>query len=82
MVATLRKLLAVRAWKKTASDLLLNEETNELQRWNMWGELPSGPWLLKRTLTLPESTQPLYLAIRIKGFHGLTDNRSHYSTTQ
>ncbi|WP_447977258.1 hypothetical protein [Candidatus Nitrospira bockiana] len=65
MFAPLRKLRAYRAWRKTPTDVLLNEETNELLRWNMWGELPSGQWLLKRNLALPASTEPLYLAFRI-----------------
>ena len=53
-------------WKGSQGPVGLNEETGEVVRLTDYAELPGGHWLLKRPLTLPESTQALYLISRIE----------------
>ena len=53
-------------WKGTQEPVGLNEVTGEVVGLKDYSQLPGGHWLLKRPLTLPGSTQVLYLISRIE----------------
>ena len=53
-------------WKGSQNAVGLNEVTLEVVGLTNYSQLPGGQWLLKRPLTLPGSTQPLYLISRIE----------------
>ena len=53
-------------WKGSQVPVGLNEVTLEVVRLTDYTQLPGGQWLLKRPLTLPGSTQALYLISRIE----------------
>jgi hypothetical protein len=52
-------------WRLAETPVLLNPETWELLDVNLPRNLPKGTWLLRRPLTLPESTMPLFLGARV-----------------
>ncbi|MGH7230168.1 MAG: hypothetical protein ACREJU_02265 [Nitrospiraceae bacterium] len=60
-----RKLKSYRQWRKTDMPILFNEQTGELRSFTAAIEQPEGRWLLRRPLTLPESSRPLFFTIRI-----------------
>ena len=55
-------------WKGSQGPVGLNQETWEVVRLMDYAQLPGGHWLLKRPLTLPGSTQDLYLISRVEKF--------------
>ena len=61
-----RRLKKYRQWRDSDMPVLLNEQTGELRRLSSAApdEL-EGRWLLRRPLTLPESSKPLFLTIRL-----------------
>jgi hypothetical protein len=60
-----RKLKSYRRWRNTDMPILFNEQTGELRSFTAAIEQPEGPWLLRRPLTLSESSKPLFLTIRL-----------------
>ena len=60
-----RKLKSYRRWRNTDMPILFNEHTGELRSFTAAVEQPQGQWLLRRPLTLPESSKPLFFTIRI-----------------
>jgi hypothetical protein len=48
-------------WKKATTPMLLNADTGELIPFSSYTALPTGKWMLRRPLTLSESTLPLFL---------------------
>jgi hypothetical protein len=60
-VKWLRILNYVR-WRLSRTPVLLNARTWELLRFTTTTSAARGDWLLRRPLTLPESTTPLFLS--------------------
>lgn len=57
-----RRLRNFRRWKKATIPMLLNADTGELIPFSIYTTaLPTGKWMLRRPLTLPGSTLPLFL---------------------
>jgi hypothetical protein len=52
-------------WKKATTPMLLNADTGELIPFSSYTAPPTGKWMLRRPLTLPESTVPLFLEARL-----------------
>jgi hypothetical protein len=48
-------------WKKAITPMLLNADTGELIPFSTYTAPPTGKWMLRRPLTLPGSTLPLFL---------------------
>jgi hypothetical protein len=48
-------------WKKATTPMLLNTDTGELIPFSGNTALPTGKWMLRRPLTLPGSSLPLFL---------------------
>ncbi len=48
-------------WKKATTPMLLNADTGELIPFSSYTAPPTGKWMLRRPLTLPGSTLPLFL---------------------
>ena len=48
-------------WKKATTPMLLNVDTGELIPFSSYTAPPTGKWMLRRPLTLPGSTLPLFL---------------------
>jgi len=48
-------------WKKATTPMLLNADTGELIPFSIYTTPPTGKWMLRRPLTLPGSTLPLFL---------------------
>ena len=48
-------------WKKATTPMLLNADTGELIPLSSYTVPPTGKWMLRRPLTLPGSTLPLFL---------------------
>jgi hypothetical protein len=48
-------------WKKATTPMLLNTDTGELIPFSSYTAPPTGKWMLRRPLTLPGSTLPLFL---------------------
>jgi hypothetical protein len=48
-------------WKKATTPMLLNADTGELIPFSIYTAPPTGKWMLRRPLTLPGSTLPLFL---------------------
>ena len=51
-------------WKQATIPMLLNTETGELVPFTGFSRPPTGNWVLRRRLTLPESTRPLFLTVQ------------------
>lgn len=60
-LSTWKRLRNFLRWKKTTVPMLLNRDTGEVMPLTGYGAPPRGKWMLRRPLTLPESTLPLYL---------------------
>ncbi len=58
---TWRRLRNFFRWKKATTPMLLNPDTGELMPLSGYTAPPKGKWVLRRPLTLPESTLPLFL---------------------
>jgi hypothetical protein len=56
-----RRLRNFRRWKKATTPMLLNADTGELIPFSTDTAPPTGKWMLRRPLTLPGSTLPLFL---------------------
>lgn len=56
-----RRLRNFLRWKKATTPMLLNADTGELIPFSSYTAPPTGKWMLRRPLTLPESTLPLFL---------------------
>jgi hypothetical protein len=56
-----QRLRNFQRWKKATTPMLLNADTGELIPFSSYTAPPTGKWMLRRPLTLPESTLPLYL---------------------
>lgn len=56
-----RRVQNFQRWKKTTIPMLLNVDTGEVLPFSSYTAPPSGKWILRRPLTLPESTLPLFL---------------------
>jgi hypothetical protein len=52
-------------WRLAKTPVLLNLDTGELVQFTSPARVPTGTWLLRRPLTLPESTMPLFLGARV-----------------
>lgn len=58
---TWRRLRNFLRWKKATTPMLLNADTGELIPFSSYTVPPTGKWRLRRPLTLPGSTLPLFL---------------------
>jgi hypothetical protein len=56
-----RRLRSFQRWKKATTPMLLNADTGELIPFSSYTAPPTGKWMLRRPLTLPGSTLPLFL---------------------
>jgi hypothetical protein len=56
-----RRLRNFVRWKKATTPMLLNADTGELIPFSIYTAPPTGKWMLRRPLTLPGSTLPLFL---------------------
>jgi hypothetical protein len=56
-----RRLRNFQRWKKATAPMLLNADTGELIPFSSDTAPPTGKWMLRRPLTLPGSTLPLFL---------------------
>src|SRR6478735_2724500 len=56
-----RRLRNFQRWKKATTPMLLNADTGELIPFSIYTAPPTGKWMLRRPLTLPGSTLPLFL---------------------
>jgi hypothetical protein len=56
-----RRLRNFVRWKKATTPMLLNADTGELIPFSIYTTPPTGKWMLRRPLTLPGSTLPLFL---------------------
>lgn len=50
-----------RRWKKATAPMLFNSDTGELIPYSSYTGSLTGKWVLRRPLTLPGSTLPLFL---------------------
>lgn len=60
-----RRFSTFRHWKQATTPMLLNIETGELVPCTGFSRPAKGTWVLRRRLTLPESTRPLFLTVQI-----------------
>jgi len=60
-----RRLRNFLRWKKATTPMLLNADTGELIPFSSYTAPPRGKWMLRRPLTLSESTLPLFLEVRL-----------------
>jgi hypothetical protein len=56
-----QRLRNFQRWKKATTPMLLNADTGELIPFSSYTTPPTGKWMLRRPLTLPGSTLPLFL---------------------
>jgi hypothetical protein len=56
-----RRFWNFQRWKKATTPMLLNADTGELIPFSCDTAPPTGKWMLRRPLTLPGSTLPLFL---------------------
>ena len=56
-----RRFRNFQRWKKATTPMLLNADTGELIPFSSDTAPPIGKWMLRRPLTLPGSTLPLFL---------------------
>ncbi len=56
-----RRLRNFQRWKKATTPMLLNADTGELIPFSSNTAPPTGKWMLRRPITLPGSTLPLFL---------------------
>ena len=56
-----QRLRNFQRWKKATTPMLLNADTGELIPFSSYTAPPTGKWMLRRPLTLPGSTLPLFL---------------------
>lgn len=61
----MRKVLAQARWKRIEGAAVLNEESMQVYRMAVWGQLPMGNWVVKRPLTVAASDTALYLTFRV-----------------
>ena len=61
----MRKVWAHCRWKRIEGAAVFNEESFAVHRMTVWGQLPSGQWVVKRPLTVPASGVALYLTFRV-----------------
>ncbi|WP_447984007.1 hypothetical protein [Nitrospira sp. Nam74] len=61
----MRKVLAHGRWKRIDGAAVLNEDSMQVYRMAVWGQLPTGNWILKRPLTVAASKTALYLIFRV-----------------
>lgn len=61
----LRRVCALRRWRRISGAAILNEANMEVHRMTVWGQLPVGTWMVKRPLTIAASGPALYLAFRV-----------------
>ena len=64
-------------WKKTTTPMLLNADTGELIPFSSYTAPPTGKWMLRRPLTLPGSTLPLFLETPLMRGDLATGTKSH-----
>ncbi|MEW6248538.1 MAG: hypothetical protein AB1555_17790 [Nitrospirota bacterium] len=62
---TWRVFRAYRKWKQATTPVLLNTETGELIGFDTYTTPGKGNWVLRRPLTLPGSTLPLFLTAKL-----------------
>jgi len=60
-----RRLKGYRHWREAVVPMLYNEQTGEVRKFLAATGRPEGDWVLRRPLTLSESSKPLYLNIRL-----------------
>ncbi len=67
-----RRLRNFQRWKKATTPMLLNSDTGELIPFSSYTAPSTGKWMLRRPLTLPGSTLPLFLETPLipSGFAG------------
>ncbi len=70
-----RRLRNFQRWKKTTTPMLLNADTGELIPFSSDTAPLTGKWMLRRPLTLPGSTLPLFLETPLIP-SGLAGNKS------
>jgi len=58
-----RRLRNFQRWKKATTPMLLNAGTGEVIPFSSDSTPTKGKWVLRRPLTLPESTLPLFLEV-------------------
>lgn len=58
-----RRLWNFQRWKKATTPMLLNAGTGEVIPFSSDSAPTNGKWVLRRPLTLPESTLPLFLEV-------------------
>jgi hypothetical protein len=56
-----RRFRNFQRWKKATTPMLLNADTGEVIPFSSDTAPPTGKWMLRRPLTLPGSTLPLFL---------------------
>lgn len=56
-----QRLRNFQRWKKATTPMLLNADTGEVIPFSSYTAPPTGKWMLRRPLTLPGSTLPLFL---------------------
>ena len=61
----MRKVLAQGRWKRIEGAAVLNEDSMQVYRMAVWGQLPTGNWVVKRPLTVAASGTTLYLTFRV-----------------
>jgi hypothetical protein len=61
----MRKVLAHGRWKRIEGAAVLNEDSMQVYRMAVWGQLPAGNWVVKRPLTVGASGTELYLTFRV-----------------
>lgn len=61
----MRKALARSRWKRIEGAAVLNEENLDVHQMSVWGQLPSGTWVVKRPLSVLSTGTPLYLTFRV-----------------
>jgi hypothetical protein len=62
----MRRVLAHGRWKGIEGAALLNEDSMQVYRMAVWGQLPTGNWVVKRPLTVAASGIALYLTFRVR----------------
>jgi hypothetical protein len=62
----MRRVLAHGRWKRIEGAALLNEDSMQVYRMAVWGQLPTGNWVVKRPLTVAASGIALYLTFRVR----------------
>ncbi|MEP6959832.1 MAG: hypothetical protein ABI980_13975 [Nitrospirota bacterium] len=58
-----RRLWNFQRWKKATTPMLINAGTGEVIPFSSDTAPTNGKWVLRRPLTLPESTLPLFLEV-------------------